>query len=72
MILKTRLVGKCMVRVKIVECDLESSARGKCIVRVKIMDCDLEILERGYIYKVWAEILYGDLELAIVEFDLRL
>lgn len=32
----------------------------------------VEILARGYIYKVWAEILYGDLELAIVEFDLRL
>lgn len=34
------------------------------MVRVESLDC-------GYIYKVWAEILYIDLELAIVEFDLR-
>ena len=40
------------------------------MVRVKIVDGDLEILGRGYIYMVSAEILYSDLELAIVEFDL--
>ena len=31
----------------------------------------VEILGRGYIYKVRGEILYGDLELAIVELDIR-
>lgn len=41
------------------------------MVRAKIMEGDLEILGRGYIYMVSAEILYSDLELGIVEFDLR-
>ena len=41
------------------------------MVRTKNVDGDLEIVGRGYKYIVSAEILYGDLELAIVEFDLR-
>lgn len=40
------------------------------MVVVKIVDGDHEIVGRGYIYKVRGEILYDDLELAIVEFDL--
>lgn len=41
-------------------------------VKLLVYIVRVEILERGYLYKVWAEILYGDLELAIVEFDIRL
>lgn len=39
---------------------------GTYMVRVKIVDGDLKILDRGYIYKVRAAILFGDLEVAIV------
>ena len=44
---------------------------GICGKGYDLVDGDLEILVRGYIYMVRTEILYGDLELAIVEFDLR-
>ena len=59
-----------MVRVKIVDGDLKILDRGyiwlglrSWIVILRSWDVDT--------YKVRAEILYGDLELAIVEFDLR-
>lgn len=60
-----------MVGVKIVEGDLEILRSCVYMLGGKIVDGDLEILGRGYIYKVRCEILYGDLELAIVELDIR-